>query len=455
MRRMWELGAIPGVVGVSLWIVALWPGQMNPDSVLHWDEAISGNYSNWFPVSYSLLIKGSHALFGFTPAPIVALQSATLLLSVVSLVNQISQVAVVRNCLVGVFFLWPQVGFTATLIGKECLFLASFLALSSLILQARHKRLSFGTGLVFCLCVFASTILRWNGPIVVLGLLVTFVYATCRRVLALVVPAGISFLVGLLILLIPPVGNNLGAKSLRSGGQALDIAWSLSQDSSRFSQKELKTLAQVAPIQDWIDSQSNCDDAAMPLLYNVFTEGSDSWSTLIENRDQLRKIWIRDVLSNPRGFLEGRICKVRGLLIPAKEWWPAYSSPSQNVFEFRYGTTPISSKSERLSRLASQVLDAWGGSRIGILFAMPMIWLTCLVAWQSRQKNDRPEFLVVMALGGLVVISVFIGGVGLEPRYVFPSTTLFFLVASAKMGDEFVRRIRAGTGTRLPISTKS
>ena len=118
---------------------------------------------------------------------------------------------------------------------------------------------------------------------------------------------------------------------------------------------------------------------------------------------------------------------MKGLVVPAREWWPSYSSPSQPAFEFRYSVTPIRPLSTRGASFTGGVLNSWGASLIGQVVAMPLFWILLVLTVALSKRSFQTELSLVLYAGLSVIASVFIGGVGLEPRYVYPSTAIFLL----------------------------
>jgi len=78
---------------------------------------------------------------------------------------------------------------------------------------------------------------------------------------------------------------------------------------------------------------------------------------------------------------------MKGLLVPPKEWWPSYSSPSQQVFEYRYNVTPFPPLSTRGASFAARLLDSWGASLIGQISAMPLFLATPSVDQGTNQGS--------------------------------------------------------------------
>jgi hypothetical protein len=426
-RTLVRHGIISALVPVTIWIFCTWPGQMNPDSTIHWDEALSKKYSNWFPVSYSLIVGIGQFIGNYSPAPVVIFQGICLIASAAYLVCILTPSLLRRNLVLMAFFSWPQTGGQLTLIGKETLFVASFLGLTASLIQVKRRGPNWVSLLVIGITALALSIVRWNGPIVVSFLSAYLILVRRNRNFNVLAVMALSLFLGIGILLFPPFSDNAGGKALRVSGHTVDIAWSLRSDYNNFSHNDLKLLEKIAPLDSWALSQSNCNNAAMPLLYDVFAESPTAQDLISDNRENIRNIWVENTFRHPLTFLAGRICKMKGLLVPAKEWWPSYSSPSQQVFEYRYNVTPFPPLSTRGASFAARLLDSWGASLIGQISAMPLFWLLLLLIRARIKGLIRSEFSIILLSGSSVIASIFIGGVGLEPRYVFPTVAIFFL----------------------------
>lgn len=423
-KKFFKSGVIAGAVPLVFWIVSTWPGQMNPDSTIHWDEGLTGTYSNWFPVVYSYLVKISQVVGSYSPAPLILVQSLTILVAATFLVCSITPKSLFRNLALLLYFAWPQTGWQATILNKEVLFLASTMCLVALLIRVKRNGRYPLWGLALGLAAFCVTATRWNGPLVVLVLIA---YYLMRRDWSRLYPLGTGLVAGCILLAFPPFSNNSGGKALRTGGQTMDIAWSLRQDLKSFNSNDLKIIENIAPISDWVESQANCNNSAMPLLYDVFTESPGAQYKLDRSRYQIQKIWFKDLVRNPLTAFTGRACKMKGLIVPAKEWWPSYSSPSQLVFEYRYSVTSIAPISMRFASVARTWLDTWGASRLGQIAAMPIIWCLLLLGLLRFRSIDKEIGVLVIIAGFAVIFSVFASGAGLEPRYVFPAASLWFV----------------------------
>jgi len=94
---------------VAPYFFLFFPGIMNADSYLTWVEARTGGFGNWFPVSYSILVRALLNIW-HNPASIVLFQIVALTAAVSFFVSKLTsniRVAVLAPLL---FFIWPQAG---------------------------------------------------------------------------------------------------------------------------------------------------------------------------------------------------------------------------------------------------------------------------------------------------------------------------------------------------------
>lgn len=435
-RYLIDSGFLIGLLGAIFWVVATWPGYMNPDSALHWEEAITGRYPNWHPTTYSLLVRASQWFGRGDAAILILVQCLVFLVSVCALVSEICQSRLARNLVVFVLLLLPQTGFMLILVGKDGLSASMFILLIGILVRIRaRQRVSFGQiFLAFC-ATAALAMLRWNGPLIV-GWTVFSVALirpkTDRKAL-------IAMLLGLIIgstwLFYPLPSDNSGAKDLRRGGKALDIAWSLRTDQVSFSRNELDLLDSIAPLEQWSASQANCNNFNLPLLYDVFAENPKSAEALTRSSSEINQIWLNRILKHPINFVEGRICKVKGLVIPARDWWPTYKSTSQETMLKFFGKRIEAQPFKHFSERVASIFDGWGGSSIGLYLSMPLTWIFLIIALAAISKSDRRRTLETLLLAMGVPISIFISGVGVEPRYLWPATALLSILAIGNVAN--------------------
>jgi hypothetical protein len=410
---------------------------MNPDSALHFEEALTNRYPNWHPTTYSLLVKLSQLIGHWSPAPIVIFQSLIFVTALCTLASSISDSVVTRNVLVATFLAWPQAGYMLVLVGKDGLFTSMFMfMLACIIYMVDRNEPSPLLSALFLISTALFTALRWNGPVAIVWVAICLMLLQPKNRRKVFLFLGAGALVGTVWLVNPLPSDNSGARDLRRGGKALDIAWSLRTDRDSFSPNDLGILNGIAPLNDWADSQANCDNFAMPLLYSVFTENPDYGQALFKSSDEIDRIWRDRLTSHPLNFFSGRLCKIKGLVVPAHEWWPTYEATSQNLIGDFFMVTPTPTLSDSALDRAGNIFDSWGGSSVGLILSMPLTWtaVSALIYMASRRElRLRLRFALISSA---IPVSIFIGGVGIEPRYVWPATSTIAVFALGIAFDE-------------------
>lgn len=243
---------------------------MNADSYLTWLEARDGNFSNWFPVSYSILLKSLLKIW-YHPGLMILVQLLATAAAVSYGVSKLTNSPKAHVAVPLAFLILPQAGISTILLGRDGLFCAVFIALSGLLLKYANKSTYAHRPVSLSICLLLLAILRWNGAVV--GFFVIVLIWVLTRSLRHVWMPIIGLTLGLVILLSPPFSSNQGALGLRTGGQAIDIAYGLKVDQKSFRQNEIDLVNSLGGVEAWRLSQRDCMNAAMPLLNGVFGEG--------------------------------------------------------------------------------------------------------------------------------------------------------------------------------------
>ena len=338
------------------------------------------------------------------------------------------------------FFIWPQAGASTVLLSRDVLFCAAFLVIAGYLSvwfgethppsRARSSTVPISIGLFFLV------ILRWNGAIIAI-LVVVLIWLLAKNLRLIVLPL-IGLISGCAILLFPPLSTNQGGKALRTGGQAMDIAWGLREDPESFSPEEIKLIEDLGGVAAWSQSQRDCNNSAMPLLNSVFGEGG-YWQTLnLESTSKkIQSIWIKHATRSPDVLIEGRLCKMRGLVWLGSSWPQSpvvsYKLKNSSIVETNYwlelsGERPIPPLfKEPHVELAGDFVNAYGQSRLGRLLANPLPYLMLPIFRTYRRRSLSRRDLALVSLLIFVVLSILVGGVGYEPRYIWPATAVLVL----------------------------
>jgi hypothetical protein len=447
-KKLLENGFLSGIVIVSFWLLSTWPGYMNPDSALHWEEALTGRYPNWHPSTYSLLVKLSQLVVSNSVVPLVVFQAVIILSSICFLVTTVAKSAIAQNLVVVATLVWPQTGFMLSLVGKDGLFAAAFMVILGSVIRAiqRGSISRSGTALLFA-STLALTVLRWNGPLAVIWILACIIVLRPQIARKLTLILLCALLLGTFWLINPLPSDNSGARDLRRGGKALDIAWSIRTDRKSFNTQDLVILNQIAPLEAWSNSQANCDNFNLPLLYDVFAENESYARALSASEKDVDRIWRNRIVRHPLNFVSGRLCKVKGFVIPAREWWPTYESTSQETMKKFFGNDAVPILDQGLLDRTGSLFNSWGGSSLGLALSMPIVWYCICGVLLLVVRSERRRARTYLAMSIAVPISVFISGVGVEPRYLWPATLtvaiLTFALASNFILDAITNPIRS------------
>lgn len=61
--QLMTLALVASVTVSAFWTAVFFPGIMSPDSINQWQQAVSGQYTNWHPIGMTLVMRGVHLLF--------------------------------------------------------------------------------------------------------------------------------------------------------------------------------------------------------------------------------------------------------------------------------------------------------------------------------------------------------------------------------------------------------
>jgi len=102
---------------------------MNADSYLTWVEARTGSFGNWFPVSYSILVRALLNIW-HNPASIVLFQIVAFTTAVSFFVSKLTSNVRAAVLVPLSFFIWPQAGASTVLLSRDVLFCSTFLVIA-------------------------------------------------------------------------------------------------------------------------------------------------------------------------------------------------------------------------------------------------------------------------------------------------------------------------------------
>ena len=405
------------------WMVSSWPGYMNSDAYLVFVEAKKNNFSNWHPVAFGFLMKLS-ILFTSSPAPLLIAQLFLVILSLKFLLRSMKFGPDIRALITFIFFFLPTVGVFVATLGKDVFFMCALFAVTGAVLNIKANFhfnwnlfiVSFG---IFCLCVF-----RWNGPLVGLTALMIFAFEVRRTTLKLSAPI-LAYGAGCLFLLLAPFSDNQGGKDIMDVGKHLDIAWLLKKDPLVFSSDEIKVLNYVAPIQKWSGSQANCDNSVMPLIWAVFTVDPTAAAHLTEKREAVASIWSKHLKADTWEIIKGRMCRSRAILAFHSVYPPLKAETSNDVLKKWY-FVDVPALSPSIQSFGTNISEWWRFLPHISLFGQPALPAFLLGVRLVLSRMNR-KILIPTLLSATGVVSIAVGGTGVEPRYLYPAVFLMWI----------------------------
>jgi len=426
------IGFFTGCLALSPYFLVFFPGTMNADSFLTYQEALDSHFGNWFPVTYSILLNTLLKIWHH-PASMILFQLIAIAAAVSFLVSKLTTNTKARVLVPLAFLIWPQAGATTVLLSRDVFFCAVFLVISGYLLDwfadPTHPH-----PVALSLCLFFLIILRWNG--VIIGIPVIILICVLAKNFRHAVLPIIGLVLGIIILIFPPLSADEGGSAMRTGGKAIDIAWALKVDTDSFSKSEITLIETLGGVELWSQSQRNCMNVAMPLLYDVFDRGK-LWGTLGRRSvsTEINNVWLKHMTRSFDVFIGGRLCRMHGLFL-LKSGFPqspvvSYnfnnngSATDSNAWLVRLGEQQIKSilGSSQVD-VAGNYLNNYGKSLFGRFLANPLPFLALTVLRMCRRKSFTQRDRLLVALPMLVIFSIFIGGAGYEPRYVWPATAL-------------------------------
>ncbi|WP_394218166.1 DUF6020 family protein [Halobacillus trueperi] len=259
-RRIIFYALIP-IVCWSFYLVAYFPGTMTPDSLSHWEQIHTLDFSNWHPVVYTWYIMllttiwKSPAIIAFSQIVLLALFGGYAAYSIEK--NGVSQ----RWIWVGIilFALYPLNGIFPIAIWKDILYsglLFLFTVLIFNIVASKGQWLkSYSHLVIFGLVALATSLMRTNGlPItVVMGILLLITFR--QYFLRIVITTG-----AVLVMYFAITGPFFDYMDVRatSPNEALSIPTQqfahIIKEDGDLSEKERQYLGNILPYDKWAEN---------------------------------------------------------------------------------------------------------------------------------------------------------------------------------------------------------
>jgi hypothetical protein len=349
--------AFPMQVVWMIYLLALWPGLMSPDSVGQWNDALVGPITDVHPAFDTFLIR-MIAMIRPTPALIALAQIASLSLVAGCVLVEFESLGVRRWILglcAGIFAISPVNSLMVNAIWKDIPYSIAFLGLMLLLLKiivsegawlrsAWHILL---VGLVaFCVAIF-----RHNGPPASFGLLLLLPLAF--RKYAWQAVAGLAIAIALWLGIRGPVytwlrvdrSNNFFVYNL----ELFQIAAHFSYG-TRIDEAEANFLANILPLQNF--KNYNCHSNGT-LLYDP--ELNHAFAAT--HRMELHKVFIQISLRQP-------LVNLKHLLCTSAVIWKVFDDP-------RYlATIPVYNYDGQLTTIY------YAYNQLNVSFSPKLPWLT-------------------------------------------------------------------------------
>jgi hypothetical protein len=436
------LSSLVASLPLIFWIVASYPASMNSDSFIVWQEAKNNTFSNWHPITYVLYID-FWQLFGDLPVLPMIGQVVLFAISTIYFIGSFPAISYQMKCfIIFCFTCIPSVGIFTTTLSKDSIFVSTFMvATGALVRLNRHdtKR----TFNIFLVAIVLVTILRWNGIIISLVLVLQYVYLEYRRnsfgSLSRIATVSAAYFVGVALLFNPLLGQNNGGRSLQFSGKMIDVAYVLLMKPSAFSTNELNIIENVAPISSWANSQLKCDNAVMPLIWGVFTMYPGAADKIVTHQDELENIWKRLLVSDTQVVVSGRVCRSLRLASTELPTSSVVFYPSSGLL-LEYLGLNFPPLLQNQIYIQDRISSYWNMSFVGRFFGQPINYtvpLILVLIWLRYKKISIDNLVIVAIAAGSVVLSLFIGATGVEQRYIFPATFVLFLYLLTQLTSIF------------------
>lgn len=256
-KGAWLLYALPMIGVWVLFLLIFFPGLISQDSVLQWQQILTGQYTDHHPLLYTLLIAFVSRIY-YSPASVVISQIFMVSFALAWGFDELEHMGVSRKVLWGLAVLsaiLPVNILTAITLRKDVLYSAALLVLSIIILKIINSRGNWikhpwnWLALGISLAVIALT--RINGYPVAIGslfLIVIFYHRAWRQIVG---SAGVFIL--LLAIMYGPVYAFLDVKREPEFSTLLPfhhIAAHL-QAGTPLSPDENNYLSELAPLYGW------------------------------------------------------------------------------------------------------------------------------------------------------------------------------------------------------------
>ena len=272
----WILYSLPMIAVWLFFLLIFYPGFVTDDAFYQWRQTVSGQYNDWHPIFYALMI-GLISKIYFSPASMVITQVLMVSFAVAWGLSELERMRVSKKVLWVLSFLFAIIPLNIVLtltLWKDIPYSAAFLVLTVIFLkminskgkwlQGRWNWLGLG-------CILGViSLLRMNGLPVAFGSIILLLVFYRKEWQKLAYSGGI-FIV-MIVMLFGPLYSLLNVKRVPEFGSVLflhHIAAHINAGTP-LTPNEAEYLNHLAPIDHW---RYNCC-AVMPTLIPIFPDYS-------------------------------------------------------------------------------------------------------------------------------------------------------------------------------------
>ena len=407
-----------------VWWVGFYPGTFTNDSLSIVNQIRDGTWSNAHTNAYTAFVWFVSA--AGSQWALVALAQAVLLAFGISSLGAAVIKSGVPKLLVmigsGVFALLPQVGAFAVTMWKDVPSSAGALMLAAALLERNVSSNPNSSSL--WLAATGALLLgsfRWNGPVALVLLGVFMLVVGRRNSLKL---AGIILVVAVGsvgTLLIP---QRIGIADSRpwmaiDDRELHDIAYVLHERPEAISTSDKELLSSIMPLGRWKRGGSTCETIDVLLYQHIMQASPHSVKNIEKHQLRLRQIWRRTLRNEPLLVSWARLCRAGGV------WSPLYFGEQPTLgLVYLHSNDPELGRPGKFPRLEKELISAVMRTSASetrkALVLNAMLWnlIALVLAMVMRRRPLARRFLLCLPISVSVMMSVMLGAVAHDARYV-------------------------------------
>ena len=419
-----------------IYLLALWPGGMSPDSINQWNQMITFKFDEWHPVFHTLT-NWLITRFWLSPAAVALVQIFALSLTMAwGLVEQrrLGAPRWLPWVVITLIIMIPTIGLFVIVLWKDVFFSISVVALTILIFKITmsqgewiQKRASWVYLSIVSLLV---ALYRYNGVLVAFGTLfcLLIVYRQSWKRILLVLIITLLLFVGIrgpfyYLLGVGTSGYNPGVEMA-----VLQVIARYTNSNTYFSPEEQSLYLKMIPEKKWSYDCYSAD-------YN--SSGNLNWGNLFENKLELVKLTAKLIYRNPGVFVDHILCNSSFLY--------QITQPPGSYYERLMGfiiPNELGLSSESKLPGVKNAIDSWVGESIksyNWLFWRVPIWnylfLAGILVFWARSKNWKITLIAVPILLNMLPLAIL--NLVQNFRYVFSSLLVSVLMSGYLISTDY------------------